>query len=183
MRARQDRQRGKSLWVLVGNLPRKTGTPIMADEVEPPIAMSDCRHDIERITHQPIDPIAGVVGRVWSRFSGIAPLLRGHCEETCLRHCLDLGIPEEPRHTEAVEHKDKRVILSGQRSSRRTPCRASSPTLAFRSFGTSAFAKEGHQNGGVGTTASTGWWVNSAVVPGSEMLTAIFHEKFAPSQA
>jgi hypothetical protein len=41
-------------------------TPIVADKMEPAIAMSDSGHDIKRVVDQPIDPVAGVVRRVRS---------------------------------------------------------------------------------------------------------------------
>ena len=52
------------LRVLIRDLPCEAGTPIVADEMEPPVAMSDCRHDIERIADQSVHLVTGVIGRI-----------------------------------------------------------------------------------------------------------------------
>jgi hypothetical protein len=65
MRSGQDGKRRHPFWMLIRDLPCKAGAPIVADEVEPPIAISDSGHDIERVPDEAIDSIAGVIS--WIR--------------------------------------------------------------------------------------------------------------------
>ena len=44
VRTRQDGQRCQLLWTLISDLPRKAGTPIMADKMETPITIPDSGH-------------------------------------------------------------------------------------------------------------------------------------------
>jgi len=82
--------------MLISNLPRQTGTPIMADEVEPAIAVSDGLHDVERVADQMIDPVTGIVGRVRPSGARVAALIGRHGKIAGLGHCTNLGVPEEP---------------------------------------------------------------------------------------
>jgi hypothetical protein len=73
MRTRQDGKRQQPLWVLIRDLPRETGTPVVTNKVQPPISMSDSGDNIKRVANQSIDSIAGVVGRVRSCAGRIPP--------------------------------------------------------------------------------------------------------------
>jgi hypothetical protein len=73
MRARQDRERRQPIRVLISDLPSEAGTPIVSNEVETAIAVSDPRHYIERIVDQSVHMVTGVIGRIGSSACGISP--------------------------------------------------------------------------------------------------------------
>ena len=54
---RQDGKRRQPLWVLIRDLPCEAGPPIVADEMETPVAVANGGHDIERIADQSIHTI------------------------------------------------------------------------------------------------------------------------------
>src|ERR1700733_2637730 len=112
MRTRQDGKRHQPLWVLIRDLPRETGTPVVTNKVEPPIAMSDSGHNIERVADQPIDPVAGVVSRVRSCAGRIPPLVGSHREIPGIPERVDLGVPEEARDPEAMQHEHQRRSIN-----------------------------------------------------------------------
>ena len=92
MRTRQDGKRQQPLWVLIRDLPRETGTPVVTNKVEPPIAMSDSGDNIKRVANQSINSVAGVVGRVRSCAGRIAALVGGRGEIPGFPERLDLGV-------------------------------------------------------------------------------------------
>jgi hypothetical protein len=51
-------------WTLIRDLPCAAGSPVMANKVEPPIAVSDGRHDV--VADQMINPVTGVIGLIGS---------------------------------------------------------------------------------------------------------------------
>ena len=53
--------------MLIGDLPCEAGTPIMANEMEASIAVTDSRYDIECVADQSVYAIVGIVG--WIRSS------------------------------------------------------------------------------------------------------------------
>ena len=99
MRSGQDGKRRQPLRVLIRDLPCEAGTPIVADEMETPVAMANGGYDIERVVDQSVHMVTGVIGRIGPGACGISPLVRRHGEIAGLPHRMDLGIPEEPRHT------------------------------------------------------------------------------------
>jgi hypothetical protein len=111
MRTGQDSKRCQPLMVLIGDLPCETGTPIMANKMEASIAVTDSRYDIEGVADQTVHTIVGRVGQIRSSTFGISALVRGYGEITRLPHRVYLGIPEEPRCAETMQHEDERCIV------------------------------------------------------------------------
>jgi hypothetical protein len=129
MRTRQDGKRQQPLWVLIRDLPRETGTPVVTNKVQPPISMSDSGDNIKRVANQSIDSIAGVVGRVRSCAGRIPPLVGGHGEIPGFPERPDLGVPEEARHPKpcsmstsgaaSIPSTDTSKVMPGATSMRR----------------------------------------------------------------
>jgi hypothetical protein len=53
-------------WTLIRDLPCEAGSPVMANKVEPPIAVSDGRHDVESVADQSVYLVTGVIGLIGS---------------------------------------------------------------------------------------------------------------------
>ncbi len=95
MRPGQDGKRCQPLRVLIRDLPCEAGTPIVADQMETPVAMANGGYDIECVADQSVHMVTGVIGRIGSRTGGITLLVRRNGELARLRCCMHLGIPEE----------------------------------------------------------------------------------------
>ncbi len=111
MRSGQDGHRRQPFRVPIRNLPCEAGTPVVADEMEAPIAMANGGDDIECIVGQSVHLVTGVIGRIRPGACGISPLVWGDGEMACLPNGMHLGISEVPRNAETMQHQDERIVV------------------------------------------------------------------------
>ena len=107
MRAGQDGQGGKRGWRLIGNLPRKARTPIVAGEVEPTAWLTKRGGDGAGVVQEVIDAVGGVICWIWPRARGVAPLVRGGGSVAGLAEGLDLGIPQVTGDAKTMQHQNQ----------------------------------------------------------------------------
>src|SRR5262249_38558916 len=94
VRARQHRQRSKTLGVAVGDQPRKAATRIVTNQVKPTLAMPGRRDDVERVADQAVDTIIIDVSWIGAGIARIATLVWRDREVARLRQCRQLVVPE-----------------------------------------------------------------------------------------